>query len=402
MIPEQREQGLNVIPKNQYKKLMELFDNIYSDWIIDQDDNRRKNFLMFYNIIRKEVENLFRNNNFWIIYSMNSKYCEHVYKKGIMKNMICNKRIDIICDNNDGKYKCHKHISKVIYHSDKRKNMNKEKFCTGIRKYGTQLKPCGRYKTHGNYCFYHKPYELNIETIYFKEYINYLDSVDDFNDYYSNYINIYIYEKEVKKLLQIEEDIFNYELFLICDTENCQNKTEPNEYCCYDCIEEQKSIYEYTIIDNEITYYVNNLLDIEYDLENNYCIDNNLNYIDDIIKNNKNNFIKINDLTKKIEKTLNSPIDDNIGFINSNNQKTDINNTLDYLDEHSYINIKCLYNTLYNYRNDFRKLKEEIFLDFPRYKIKLEGYYNILEDYINKNIETNINMARINSKLFYF
>ena len=31
-------QGLQIIPKNQYHKLMDLFDNIYKSWIIDQEN----------------------------------------------------------------------------------------------------------------------------------------------------------------------------------------------------------------------------------------------------------------------------------------------------------------------------------------------------------------------------
>lgn len=67
---------------------------------------------------------------------MDEKYCSFRFKSGPRKNMICNSRINIKCINNKGKFRCYHHISKTIYESEKRKQIDPNKICIGLRKYG--------------------------------------------------------------------------------------------------------------------------------------------------------------------------------------------------------------------------------------------------------------------------
>lgn len=63
---------------------------------------------------------MFNSDFFWKM-NIHIRYCEHKYKKGVMAGMFCGKKIDIICKDNKGKYKCYKHVSKTVYNSNKRK-----------------------------------------------------------------------------------------------------------------------------------------------------------------------------------------------------------------------------------------------------------------------------------------
>ena len=85
-------------------------------------------------MIKKEVMNLFRDNNFWIIYSMHGKYCTYIYKKGTMSGMICGSKIHIICEKDNGKWRCYDHISKTLYSYKKRENIDPIKLCLGKTK----------------------------------------------------------------------------------------------------------------------------------------------------------------------------------------------------------------------------------------------------------------------------
>lgn len=172
MIPDQ---GLQIIPKNQYHKLMHLFDNIYESWIIDQDKTRRKYFVWAFNMIKNEVMDLFRDNNFWIIYSMHGEYCTYRYKKGPMSGMICGSKIHIICEKDNGKWRCYDHISKTLYSSKKRENIDPIKLCLGKTKYNKHLLPCKNLKwNNSDFCkvHYKLPKKATLNNAFYSYYLN--------------------------------------------------------------------------------------------------------------------------------------------------------------------------------------------------------------------------------------
>lgn len=178
-----KDDKITVIPKNQY----------------DQIEPRRKYYLQSLNIIRKEILYLLNDNLFWYLYSMHPRYCMHKYKKGIKEGMICGKRIDIVCTDNKGKYRCYKHVSKTIYSSDKRKDVNIDDLCIGKTKYGKQILPCKNKKQKNNFCNIHYIENIKKKEESFTSEINTLYNID---------IDIFEYKTKLeKKYLKYKFDV---------------------------------------------------------------------------------------------------------------------------------------------------------------------------------------------------
>lgn len=247
MIPQQ---PLSMIPKNQYSKLMELFDDIYNEWIIDNCDDRRKYFIMFFEIIKEKVENLFRDNNFWIIYSLDKQRCDYIYKDGT----ICNTKIHIKYDKKKYGWRCYDHISKTLYNA-KRKEINPEKICIGERKYGKSMIPCKELKKkNSEYCRHHHiPItNPNMNKVYFDYYFNKVLFDDIIKEH-----NLYLKDIEFKKEIELFNNII-YENNNIIDFINiryntglclkqnnnmsfvCNGVLVGEEDYCIDCLEKKK------------------------------------------------------------------------------------------------------------------------------------------------------------------
>lgn len=82
---------------------------------------------------------------------MNIGHCDFRYENGKMKGLFCNRKIDIISSDGKSHSKCYRHISKKIYKPILKKDPNK--LCISLNSKGEL---CGSYKTHGDYCIYHK------------------------------------------------------------------------------------------------------------------------------------------------------------------------------------------------------------------------------------------------------
>lgn len=242
--------SLTIVPKNQYHQLIQLLDNIYQSWIIDQDEIRRNNFVFFFNIIKTEIEQLFKNNHFWIVYSMNSGYCMHINKKG----EICNRRIDINCNEKEkySKWKCYHHISKTIYSSKKRDSVDNSKKCIGTTKYGTQRRPCKNLKWNNmDYCKVHlKLSNPDMNTAYFNYFLNKL-LWKDIMEEHKIYLDNISLEKEINLFNNINYDNNDIDFINIKhNKELCPEQNNNNNFFCSNYISDRKRKYYTTGIMN--------------------------------------------------------------------------------------------------------------------------------------------------------
>lgn len=330
---------------------------------------------------------------------MHPKYCMHKYKKGIYEGMVCGKRIDIKCDDKNGKYKCYKHISKTLYMSEKKKDLDHNVLCIGKTKYGIQIKPCGNKKWRNNLCRIHYMKEINKNNEIFVNEVKILSNIN---------LKIYMDNKFDVLKDQIDElDIkFNN---CICLDEKCYNKVDNEKDFCQYHIGVQQPILEYEVIDDESIYYVLDLINIEKELEykkkdllnesdKNIDIDRILKIIDDNIRENKleiNNFIKECDKINNYEYINKNIIDNNI--INVFNKQNIYEVVTDIINNKTYININYLKKCLSEYNYKFELFKNEIENDFPRYYKYLKGYFEIMLEEFNNDIFRNMEIAKIKS-----
>lgn len=296
MIPQQ---DINIIPQNQYNKLINLFDKIYNDWIIDQDEIRKKYFVMFFKMIRKEIENLFKDNNFWIIYSLDKNRCDYIGKNG----RICNSKIHIKYEKRKHGWRCYEHISKTIYNSN-RQEKNPDRICIGQRKYGRNMIPCKELKMkNSNYCRHHnKPiYNPDINESYFKYYFNKL-LFEDILEEHKLFLNNIQLKNEIKLFHNINYDNKHYNIDFInirynsriCLYQNdnmsftCNNLLFGEEVYCVSCLKKKNN-------DNDslLTYYNNSDLMSEIDLYDENDQENNIYYNDNRIKKKRKIYDKI-------------------------------------------------------------------------------------------------------------
>lgn len=351
-----------IVPKSFLYKFTNLLNDIHEDFLCDQIEPRRTYYLQCFNIIKKRTIDLFNSKLFWEL-NMNYDYCDHFYKSGLMAYTFCGKKIEIITDDGKKHFKCAKHISKKYYIP---KKVRDEKIlCISNNKYGDR---CNKYKHYDDYCVTHYAKIHNIDNL------KHVDKI------YKEKKNNIIFNEEITTLFNIDEDIFNYEI----------NSTH-------------KLIYKHIIIDDEVTYYVKDILNIELNLEiyfennkTNNIINNVINNLDENINEIQKDKINIYDFINKCEKVL----DNNYKNINLN--ILDINNPYEVItniiENNTYINITYLTNSLNNYNIKFKNFKEEIYNDFPNYYKRLKGYFDIIEQDLDNDIIRNIEMAKIKSK----
>lgn len=392
MIPNK---DIKVIPKNQYKEILKLFENIYEDFIIDQDVIKKKYYLQAFNIIKKEILNLFTSKLFWKLYSLSTKCCEHIYGYNSKYcGEICGRTIELKFDGYN--YKCSRHIG--VKHIPISNNIPNDKKCKGFTKYN---KPCKRRSTNGNFCIYHCNKELLKKVDVFekerfhKDIKEIIEKGVDVDCIYNIINNI----KENKILLNQEIDIlsnieYNNSFYLekideidirynngICIEQYnnmfiCDNKAEIGEDICINHIEEQKSI------DSDINInYVDIILEDVYE---------NINELNNVKKDN----LEFIDKCKKIECNKNLESVKNKLIINSNNHIKVITNIL---ENSTYINISYLMEILNKYNIKLKELIKELQKDFPKYYKRIKGYFEIFMEDIEIDIIRKIEIAKINS-----
>lgn len=275
MIPNK---DIKVIPLNQYKQIMNLFNNIYEEFFVDQEENRKKYYLQAFNIIKKRVIELFSSNCFWTLYSLSRNCCDHVYGKNSKYcGEICGRTIELKFDGKN--YRCSRHIG--IKHVPIPNNISEKEKCKGVTKYN---RPCKRRATKDIFCVYHYNEKLSKKVDTFeKEKLhrnikNIIKGTINMDCIYNIINNIkkedkYFFEQEIKMLLNIEysTNIIEYKINKkiafgikfnnrICLDEKCYNKSEKDKDYCYFHIEKHKSIFYYSIIDDETTYYVSDIV----------------------------------------------------------------------------------------------------------------------------------------------
>jgi hypothetical protein len=303
---------INIIPIKQYNKIIDFLDSIYKDFNGRTDENK-KYYLQAFKIIKEELINLLKSDVFWLLYSMDKKYCEHQYKDG----SICNNKINIKCDVNKGKFRCYDHISKTVYESEKRKKIDPNRICIGYRKYGKQMIPCKDLKMkNNNYCRHHfkLPEKVTLNKAYYNYYFNKL-LFDEIKKEHDLYLKSILLEKEIIILNNIEYD--NYYLFNDIDIKNDLNIKYNSSICLGDNCYNNLVIYDYAIgnLDNFVMEVVdiNSFLHIKNDID---ILINKVNeYIKDVnISKEKNN--KFISKCNNIKRNLDSQIIEKIGRYN--------------------------------------------------------------------------------------
>lgn len=427
MIPQQK---ITMIPQNQYNKIMDLFDNIYEDFECDQIEIRKKYYLQCFNIIKNKVVELLKSDIFWILYSMHYKYCDYIYKNGPMRGMICGSRVDIKCDINKGKSKCYHHISKTIYNSEKRDNVDINRKCIGLTKYGKKMFPCKNLKwNHSNYCKVHFkiPNKVTMNKAFYEYYFKNKLFDEEINFLYKIYIGIEEMDKElhfnqeIEKFLNIDyicdntHNNINFRDILeikdnnkICLENNCYNKMTNGEDLCQEHVDEQRSvIYDYAV--ENLEEYIKEVIKINIDIENiiynrifntDYNINVILNNINKDIEENKEN---VNNFVEKCNKILNEE-----NTIINNNSKLDFFNKkniyeiiTNLINNETYINISYLKKSLNDYNLKFKNFKKEVFEDFPQHCKRIKGYFDIIEQDLDICMQNKIEMAMIKSKFLF-
>lgn len=329
MIPQQ---DISIIPQNQYNKLIDLFDKIYNDWIIDQDEIRKKYFVMFFKMIKKEIENLFKDNNFWIIYSLDKNRCDYVGKNG----RICNSKIHIKYEKRKHGWRCYEHISKTIYNSN-RKEKNPD-----------------------------------INESYFKYYFNKL-LFEDILEEHKLYLNNIQLKNEIKLFHNINYDNKHYNIDFInirynsgiCLYQNynmsftCNNLLVGEEDYCVSCLNQKTN-------DNDslLTYYNNydNNSDLmsEIDLYDENDQENNIYYNDNRIKKKR-----------KIYDKITTP-----HVLSYENNLNKLKKSKNFVFSFNY--------SIYKYKLDNLKINNRLLLnEILEYIIDIRNYIYEIDNYIN-------------------
>lgn len=349
-----------IVPKTFLCKFSNLLNDIYEDFECDRIEPRKTYYLQCFDIIKKRTIELFNNKLFWEL-NMNYDYCDHFYKSGPMAYTFCGRKIEIVTDDGKKHFKCAKHISKKYYIPKKVRDENL--LCKSNNKYGDR---CNKYKHYDDYCITHYAKIHNIDNL------KHVDKI------YKEKKNNIIFNEEIITLFNIDEEIFNYEI----------NNNKLNH------------IPENIIIDNEITYYVKDMLNIELNLEiyfENDKINNIINYIDEDINKIQKDKTNIHDFINKCEKVLNNNYSENFN-LNILDIKNSYEVITNIIENKTYINITYLTNSLNNYNMKFKNFKKEIHNDFPNYYKRLKGYFDLIEQELDYDIIRNIEMAKLKSK----
>lgn len=176
--------GFRMIPMNFFKQINNLLiyrrNDLNSEKIISEENHHNdhykyKYYEEYFNIIQNDIYNLFNEKLFWSL-NMDSRVCEHRYRNGKMKGLICGRRIDIKinenCKEDNGRWRCAKHISTKVYKPTP-KNIDSSLLCIGKTGYKNKF-DCKNGKKYGCYCIYHYMKKNGINDIelaksYYKE-----------------------------------------------------------------------------------------------------------------------------------------------------------------------------------------------------------------------------------------
>lgn len=258
------ENDITIKPKN----IIKIINNLL-DYEIDYYSNN-DNYIRLLKIVKKSMINRFKEKYTWKTDVLSHNVCDHIYGEHSKKfKQICGSRIDI---KPEGKsFKCAKHIGKSYKPKDR--NIDEKSRCIGIKKNGN---PCKMEGKHNRYCIYH------------------------YNQY---------------KIDKLEKDIKDLEIEKI--HENVRNivKSSFNTSSLYNIIENIKNIN----ISEDKNKQSIELLEFAPHKLNNSNTSNKFAKIKKIIKNNEilENFNKtdiVNNLKIKLDK-LNNKIDKNIEII---------------------------------------------------------------------------------------
>lgn len=364
MVPE-------YITKNIENIFVDIKTNIESEKKIYLENNNNELYIKYCNY--KEAFNLIYNSFMHCIYNkylfwesnMNHRICDYKYKKGTYAGLFCGRTIDIKCTDNNGRWRCSKHIS-TKYHEPKPLNVPIEERCISYIYNGKEK--CKFRKKYDMYCKFHYSKINNID----------LNNVEK---YYKKELNKDNFKKEIKEIINKSVNINNlYDIVY-----NTKNKTY------YDINEE---IY---LLGNIEINGLNNYIDHKFlEIKNNNidCLLEPL--IETINKNKKDNNI----FMQKCKL-----IDKNIDIV-KNDKRTDLdwfNSNIDnvhkvitkIINNKTYVNITYFEEKLINYNMKFKDFKKEVAEDFPKIYKLLKGYFEIMENIFDNDITRNINMAKI-------
>lgn len=157
--------GFRMVPIKIFNQINNTLIYRKNDLNIEQkiaEDNNHDDIIKYkyyeeyFSIIQEDIYDLFNQKLFWNL-NMNSRVCDHKYKNGTKKGLICGRRIDIKVDQNckeeNGKWRCGKHVSMKVY-KPMVKNIDLNDLCinkTGYKdKYNCKMK-----KKYGCYCIHH-------------------------------------------------------------------------------------------------------------------------------------------------------------------------------------------------------------------------------------------------------
>lgn len=131
------------------EKTIDILDGLFYN---NEHKNKYANYILK-NIIR-ESKNILDENHF-VDMSLNYSYCNHVYKNGKNKGMMCCAKIFIKPNHRKQKFLCSRHCRD--YNTNSRIYSIDNPRCGYIRKNGNQCKhKCNKYV---NFCYIHNKYE---------------------------------------------------------------------------------------------------------------------------------------------------------------------------------------------------------------------------------------------------
>lgn len=322
-------------------------------------------------MIKQKVISLFRDNCFWIIYSMDKQRCDYIYKDG----KICNAKIHIKCDINKGKFRCYDHVSKTVYTSEKRRNIDPNKICNGLREYGTRMIPCKELKKgNSNYCRHHHiPLSNpNMNTAYFKYYFNKL-LYNDILQEHKLFLNNILLKEEIDLFHNINYDNNEYDLDYInirYNSKICLNQNYNGSFICNNHIM-KKEKYCFSCL-NSILKRDNSFI-LKYNIEKN--IENVIGSLK--IQNRQTCINHIDNLKNKIENDFNY-------YLNNKFKRRKINYEVENKILRSNFSFK--YTIMDYYINNIQKNNKNLLNNILKYIICIRNYIYKDHDYLYNKI----------------
>lgn len=221
-----------------------------------------------------------RNKNFWILYSMSYKHCEHIYTDRSKKcGQICGIKINLKFDGKN--FKCSRHIG--IKHTPKAKNLPNENRCNGTNKYGERCKK--RIKENG-LCIHH--YDKNI-IINLNNKINIKEKKNIFEKDKIKNIHNNVKEVSIKSLYEIVE---NFKKNINSNNINSNTYNDNNLIIKKNNKNNTENIGNKFLFNIDVNVKFNNILDNNQELdkmEKSY-LEQNFEYICNYINNELNSY----------------------------------------------------------------------------------------------------------------